>query len=72
MFETMRRLLTPLTILASFGNDALTIAEAGSRPGTVPFQPVAIPYREHPQVFEHPRYLVADTEQGAVLIRKAI
>jgi hypothetical protein len=72
MFETMRRLLTPLTILASFGNDALTIAEAGSRPGMVPSQPVAIPYREHPEVFEHPRYLVADIDQGAALVSKAI
>ena len=51
MFETMRRLLTPLTILAAFGNDALTIAEEGNRPGAVAFQPVAIPYREHPERF---------------------
>ena len=72
MFETLRRLLTPLTILASFGNDALTITEQGSRSGTIPFQPVAIPYREHPEVFEHPRYLVADIDQGAALVRKAI
>ena len=72
MFETMRRLLTPLTILASFGNDALTIAEEGNQSGMVPSQPMAISYREHPEVFEHPRYLVADIEQGAALVRKAI
>jgi len=72
MFETMRRLLTPLTIRASFGNEVLTIAEEGSRPGAVPSQAVAISYREHPEVFEHPRYLVADVEEGAALVRKAI
>ena len=72
MFETMRRLLTPLTILASFGNDALTIAEKTGQTGTIPSQPVAIPYREHSEVFEHPRYLVADIELGSALVRKAI
>lgn len=52
-------------ILAEFGDDALTFIEEGSAP-------VVFPYREHPEVFGHPRFLMADFDNSAALVRKAL
>jgi hypothetical protein len=52
-------------ILVEFSDDALTLTEGGSAP-------VVIPYREHPKIFGHPRFLMADFDNSAALVRKAL
>jgi hypothetical protein len=61
----MRRMLTPSTILVSFTDDALTFTEEGS-------QPVSVSYREHPEVFGHPRFLMIDFDKSAALVRSVV
>jgi hypothetical protein len=58
-------MLTAFTILASFSDDALTFTEEGRKP-------VSILYREHPDVFGHPRFFMADFDKGAALVRSAL
>jgi len=65
MLKTMRRMLTPFTILASFTDDALTFTEEES-------PPVSVPYREHPEIFGHPRFLMIDFDKSAALVRSAL
>ncbi|HSY43951.1 MAG TPA: hypothetical protein VK811_08555 [Candidatus Acidoferrum sp.] len=52
-------------ILAEFSDDTLTLMEEGSAP-------VVIPYREHPEIFGHPRFLMADFDNSAALVRKTL
>ena len=52
-------------VLVSFTDDALHFTEEGRAP-------VSIPYREYPEVFGHPRFLMADLQQGAQLVNKAM
>jgi hypothetical protein len=52
-------------ILAEFNSDALTFTEEGTLP-------VIIPYHEHPRVFGHPRFFMADFDNSATLVRKAL
>ncbi len=52
-------------VVASFADDALTFTEEGT-------QPVTVPYREHPQVFGHPRFLMADFDTSVALVRRAL
>jgi len=65
MIKTLRRMLTPFTILVSFTEDSLTFTEDESRP-------VSFPYRDHPEVFGHPRFLMIDFDKSATLVRSAV
>jgi len=52
-------------ITAVFGADALTLSEEGAAP-------VIIAYREHPEIFGHPRFLMADLDKSVALVGKAL
>lgn len=52
-------------IQVAFTNDALTFTEEGE-------MPVTIPCRDHPEIFGHPRFLMADFDKSAALVRMTI
>jgi hypothetical protein len=52
-------------ISASFADDALVLTEDG-RP------PIVIAYRDHPEVFGHPRFFMARLEDSEAMVRKAL
>jgi hypothetical protein len=52
-------------IQVAFTENALTFTEQGE-------MPVTIPYRDHPEVFGHPRFLMADFDKSAALVRMTI
>ena len=49
------------TITVEFTDNALIFTEAGK-------QPIAISYRDHPEIFGHPRFLMLGTDQSAALV----
>jgi hypothetical protein len=53
------------TIGVEFSDNTLTFSEPG-RP------PVTIPYRDHPEIFGHPRFLMISLDQSVALITNAI
>jgi hypothetical protein len=53
------------TVVVEFTDLALTFSE-GSR------QPITIPYRDHPEIFAHPRFLMTGRDQSAALVATAI
>ena len=59
------RLLTPFTIMVSFTDDALTFTQEGR-------EPVSVPYRERPEVFGHPRFLMVDLDRSTALVMRAL
>ena len=48
-------------IQVAFTDNALTFTEQGE-------MPVSIPYRDHPEVFGHPRFLMADIDKSIALV----
>ncbi len=52
-------------IQVAFMDSALTFTEEGEIPAT-------IPYRDHPEVFGHPRFLMADFDKSAALVRMTL
>ena len=58
-------MLTAFTISASFCDDALIFTEEGRKP-------VSIPYHQHPEVFGHPRFFLADFDKSAALVSRAL
>jgi hypothetical protein len=53
------------TIVVEFTDNALTFTESGR-------QPISIAYRDHPEVFGHPRFLMVGGDQGAALVASSM
>ncbi len=53
-------------IIANFSSDVLTLTFDEER------RSVSVAYRDHPEVFGHPRFLMADFDKSVALVRNAL